>query len=113
MTLTVEERAAAGASLLDREVPGWADKVDPDLIDLQSGQDCVLGQVFRVPGELEDPACRTDGNLNGYEQGSKVLGFGATSVVRTYNLGFLEDDPETEDRLCRAWTDEVTARWQT
>lgn len=34
-----------GVKYLDREHPGWRDKVDLDRLDLSNGHRCVIGQV--------------------------------------------------------------------
>lgn len=43
---TVIERVRAGATLLDANVVGWAEKIDADRLDLGCCVDCVLGQAF-------------------------------------------------------------------
>lgn len=40
------ERAERGAALLDREEPGWADRINLSTFDLGDGCLCVLGQVY-------------------------------------------------------------------
>lgn len=44
--LTVEDRVARGAALLDEKVPGWVDLIDLDTLDLGSPCRCILGQTF-------------------------------------------------------------------
>lgn len=39
------EAVAAAARELDRLVPGWAQKVEPDYLSLSSSSMCVLGQM--------------------------------------------------------------------
>jgi len=55
-------RAAAGARLLDRHEPGWQHRVDPDQLDAEDVDRCVLGQLFGgyEPGLAELAACRCD-----------------------------------------------------
>lgn len=36
----------AGMQVLDAKVPGWECKIDPDVLELNSCQLCVLGQVY-------------------------------------------------------------------
>ena len=63
-----------GVELLDREHPGWADKIDLRKFDLKSSSECVIGQVF---GEYEDNVQRVvhadnlDGD-DGYEYGFNI-----------------------------------------
>lgn len=42
-----KERIAKGIALLDKEVPGWCERVDIKVLDLGSPFKCVLGQVFQ------------------------------------------------------------------
>lgn len=42
----IPDRVAAGARLLDRERPGWAQQMDPDRLDLRDQRDCLLGQIY-------------------------------------------------------------------
>lgn len=42
---TAEERVAAGAALLDTKVPGWRDRIDMDILDLDSTVCCIIGQL--------------------------------------------------------------------
>lgn len=41
----VEARVAAGAQWLDEQLPGWADKVDLEQLNMSSPFWCVLGQL--------------------------------------------------------------------
>ena len=34
------------ASLLDKKMPGWAEKIDLETLDIYEPFDCVLGQLF-------------------------------------------------------------------
>lgn len=43
---TVIERVRAGATFLDSQVVGWAEKIDADRLDLRRCEDCVFGQAF-------------------------------------------------------------------
>lgn len=45
-TPTPADRVQAGARLLDREVPGWDQRVPANQVRVQSTRDCVLGHVF-------------------------------------------------------------------
>jgi hypothetical protein len=44
--MSVQERVARGTRWLDRVQPGWRDALELGRLDLASGDDCVLGQVF-------------------------------------------------------------------
>lgn len=45
-TETVQKRVAAGAAMLDREMPGWHAEVDVTVLDAAHQSRCVLGQLF-------------------------------------------------------------------
>jgi hypothetical protein len=48
---TTAVSVARGAALLDQYRPGWADEIDLDELRLESGSDCVLGQLYGDYGE--------------------------------------------------------------
>lgn len=97
----IEERAARGAALLDEMCPGWADRVDLDILDMNDCDDCIVGQVF------ED-----------YREGLEDLGFDLERDDE-YDFGFDLDDEAYKPSLTRAeawhalavaWRAEVRAR---
>lgn len=40
------KRVHAGMDLMDKVLPGWQDEITLDMLDLESDQNCVLGQAF-------------------------------------------------------------------
>ena len=42
----VNRRVARGAALLDAQVPNWRDRIDVDRLNMSSGENCVLGQLY-------------------------------------------------------------------
>ncbi len=44
--LTIGERVELGATVLDEYASDWYRFVDLELLDIQSTQNCVLGQIF-------------------------------------------------------------------
>lgn len=87
-------RARRGAAWADVHEPGWADYVDPDLIDIASWWDCILGQVARHRHDTDFHALAARHHLTG------------TQMVK---LGF--DGPIVHLRLLnRAWARETRAR---
>lgn len=50
--MTPDPRAARGAAVLDRVHPGWADRIDLDVLDITRCDRCVLGQA--ITGEFGD-----------------------------------------------------------
>lgn len=99
------ERVKTGAAFLDEKMPGWADKVDLNILELADCQKCVLGQLG---GEFFQSAAKLFGQP---DDGSPVLdvlidGYGFDSPDR------LSDDVAgTYYRyLDAAWTDEILSR---
>lgn len=46
MINSITERVQRGASWLDEVRPNWRSQINPDRLDIASGWNCVLGQVF-------------------------------------------------------------------
>lgn len=42
----MKENVLRGIELLDRQVPGWRDRIDWDRLEMDSCYDCILGQLF-------------------------------------------------------------------
>lgn len=63
-----------GIALLDKEIPGWLDKIAIDTIDLERECSCILGQSFTE--------CV---RYSGYEKGCSCLG------VRAWNEPLIDD----------------------
>lgn len=38
-------RVARGADMLDSRIPGWAERIDVERLDLADGRVCILGQL--------------------------------------------------------------------
>ena len=57
---SIPERVTAGWDYLDRCVPGWQERANPETLDLADGCSCICGQVF-----AED-AAGTKGVRNGF-----------------------------------------------
>ncbi|MEO6536513.1 MAG: hypothetical protein ABIO00_02385, partial [Candidatus Paceibacterota bacterium] len=41
-----KKRVAAGAALLDREMPGWPNIVSCSTLDIENFDTCILGQLY-------------------------------------------------------------------
>lgn len=63
-----ETRAAEGAALLDRAVPGWESRIDLETLDISCPRNCIIGQLLgwitglKVLGYPVDPLCRLTPN---------------------------------------------------
>ncbi|TDB90881.1 hypothetical protein E1264_03380 [Actinomadura sp. KC216] len=98
MDLTYEERAKAGADLLDAEYPNWFEEIDLGILRLESPWNCILSQVY-----------------DSYSLGMDELGI-SEADGQAANLGFFEpgNDPEIYmlgyEKLTEAWTAEINKR---
>lgn len=69
-----DTRIEAGMALLDRQAPGWEDRVDLRTLDVSSCTRCVVGQLFDVK-----------------EDDLLYLGFQALGVTHPREYGFSLD----------------------
>lgn len=82
-----EQAVLKGAELLDRENPGWADKIDLEYLKLDSCLQCVLGQLY-----------------GDYREGKKKLGLLSDLVtlpIPTFEYGFNGNVVELEEYWIR------------
>lgn len=91
-------RVQRGLELLDREMPGWAQFMDADRLDLALGNRCILGQLYS----------------GHYDMGEAVL-FGrgrsareATNDARRH--GFYQGLFSTNHRLTLEWAKIILIR---
>jgi hypothetical protein len=83
MATAIPANVAAGGQYLDRLLPGWRRKVDPDVLDVSHVCGCPLGQIF---GDYDDAV--------------DVLELSDADAVR---LGFKPRGQQTYQRLTEAW----------
>ena len=95
MSVDVQTRVAAGVAFLDERVPGWLDKVNVDDLQIWSGTQCVLGQIY---GEytLGVAWLRLD------TKGAAELGFQAWSHETDF-VSFMLDTAQQYAALNREW----------
>lgn len=80
-------RVDAGAKFLDQHHPGWDQLIDLARLNLESSDDCVLGQLYGSYGRgLDRLFPRKDG-----------------VIPERYPLGFTEPDMSNYGELNRAW----------
>lgn len=93
------EQVIKGAAVLDEKVPGWRDKIDPDTLDLESLEDCVLGQLF----PLEESERMDYGTAWG--KGMKTLFPNYLDTNEHIEYGFECDsgNGQTYEELTAAW----------
>ena len=92
--MTPEERAAAGAALLDEKIPGWRDEIQYPL-DIADPAHCILGQLGR------DSMGAVMKRL-----GMKLFDYQPTNMRKLEDLGFMGTRPYARD--CAA----LTAEWK-
>lgn len=51
---TTADRVARGAALLDQYLPGWTSEINLNELRIESGSDCVLGQLYGDYGDGRD-----------------------------------------------------------
>ena len=94
----MEDRAAVGAALLDEWMPGWAERIELEELDLGSPRRCVLGQLYGGYGRGLD-LLRSGERFTAYPEWSRAHGFTANAV-----------EGDTFAELTAAWRGEVAAR---
>lgn len=100
MTATIQARVDKGAALLDRERPGWDQRIDLDRLNVRSECNCVFGQEFAQHPEADNPIPFTTG-------AEELFGTEATADDLA-EYGFEEYSDEPEDGGYEA----LTAEWK-
>lgn len=86
----IPDRVQAGVALLDREVPGWDERVDLDALMIADRFRCVLGQVF-----------------GSYDVGLSSLDWGEDDdEAYGFDVCYLTEYPRLND----AWRNRIEAR---
>lgn len=96
---TAAERVACGATFMDEQFPGWVSRVNPEVLDIDDGRDCVFGQVL---------ARRAIASCCGYHYG--VDRFLGGSGDRATELGLLGSGIEDAAVLTDLWKEAIAAR---
>jgi hypothetical protein len=103
----VRERVRQGAEYLDERDPGWHRRIDPDTLELGSGDRCVLGQLH---GEFR---------LGLGRSGVLSLSSAPRASLSPVAHGFkcVEDVSEEwqardYELLTKAWRAAIRARWE-
>lgn len=90
-----------GAAFLDETLPGWAERIDTDTLDLSSTCNCVLGQLYRY----EHPRLRK--TYTAFERMLDVLG---VDWERSRRLGFAIWGNARYSNLTAAWRRKIRER---
>lgn len=104
------EGVRKAALMLDEEVPGWENRIDPETLDMGDCHNCALGQIFgpRVEGKLwqilgpEIRVWRRNKGRSGYAKGLDKL----TITQCQYATGAFSSHPE----LRCMWIEEAMNR---
>lgn len=92
--MNIQSRVDLGIQLLDNEVPGWQEKVDPAILDIGDMQDCPLAQIF-----------------GGYWAGAEKLDiWGDTEAQTEFGFDGSIVDRTLYDKDCKALTEEWKRR---
>lgn len=100
--IKAEAYVAAGARLLDEEIPGWFNRIDDTTLGLESCTRCVLGQLFANNYIYTTP----------YMAGKVYLKFEGDNVTQAARHGFTIAAFSNIDyqQLTDAWIDEIAKR---
>lgn len=82
--MSFKTQVESGARLLDNKNADWLDKIDFTVLDLASGKECVLGQVF-----------------GSYDSGLVKVGIYSSAAAQSYGFNASWD----YDGLAKAWKD--------
>lgn len=93
---TTQDRVKAGAALLDKERPGWANEIDVAELRMHDCDQCILGQIYRRFSKGLDwfGITRDDAARNGFD----ILIIDSTKQREAYA------------ELGRLWRAEIDAR---
>lgn len=113
MTETAHDLVQRGAALLDEKLPGWADQIDLDTLQMADGCRCVLGQIGGREFNL-DALGWHEGYAPNYERLARLVftgykdecahGFNQLMDSKDHPIGPPFDD------LQDAWKGEIVAR---
>ncbi len=99
---TAHELVAKGAALLDEKLPGWADQIDLDSLEMSDTCLCVLGQIGKDRVNLDKLSWDGPGTTDYY-------GVRNLLKVRASDFGF-DAEPASFVELQDAWKGAIVAR---
>lgn len=83
----MNEYVLRGVALLDSEVPGWRERIDPDQLFLHDCYQCILGQLF-----------------GGFFLGLNALGL---EIEQSWYYGFENDGFHKYSDLTKLWKEQL------
>jgi len=104
---TLESRVDAGINWLNKTQEGWVDKIDLNMLSLQNGGACIVGQIFgNYFADVVDGSIDRRAYL--YLDSDRPVSGGLdkeTAVKYGFNLD--NDGTGTYDELTRIWTRKI------
>jgi hypothetical protein len=91
--MTEANRAAAGASFLDQQSPGWHRQMDTGSLNIARSDRCALGQLY-----------------GSYHRGLQVTGTASRSAELGFAASGSTGNPDEYTRLTQAWVREIESR---
>jgi hypothetical protein len=113
MDTELRETIELGAAWLDERLPGWAQAINLERLELDSSCGCVLGQLAEdLPGAVKQPTTSLTGPWTFW---SVVASWGddhPLTLQEAIDMGFMRECEEdwTWRELTEAWREFVTAR---
>ncbi len=52
--MSVQKCVQNGVTFLDEKFPGWKKRIDPDILEMEDGWDCILGQLAPTVDPVSD-----------------------------------------------------------
>lgn len=84
----VSRAAMRSAELLDRQLPGWEQFIDLDVLDMGSTDQCILGQLASQDGRLSDYVNYND--TVEFLRGQEPVTFGHETAFASYGSEWLK-----------------------
>ena len=107
-----------GAALLDSTYPGWEYVVDLPLLDIASGQFCILGQLYGrfcdgcTRLKLDDGDCEACGFLAPAQSMSPTGFLASIKSFFAKKRSLVEQSVSQSKKLTRQWKKLIKKRWE-
>jgi hypothetical protein len=109
--LTIKQTVRNGVDLLNISVPGWVNRIDLDTLDVQSCDQCIVGQIFSVPYEpfaFDNAILQLELDYERNEYGN----YGFSCPAELCDTIRQNDDEKKQSELFAAFFGELTAEWK-
>lgn len=103
-------RVSAGAELLDREHPGWHDKIDLSMLNLAADVSCIIGQLYGSYGRVYQ-FFNTSWTMQGLNDKAALHGFVWATIDEFPQTGdYYPQSQRVYSLLTELWTKEIETR---